>query len=124
MRPGEVLNPGQSIVSANGRFRFIYQDDGNLVLYRAGAALWASLTDGRGVGVCIMQADGNLVLYTRGGGEAVWASSTDGSPGSYLIAQNDGNVVIYRPDSHPVWASNTVTRKQGPIKAIIEEQIQ
>jgi len=66
MRPGEVLNPGQSIVSANGRFRFIYQDDGNLVLYRDGAALWASLTDGRGVGVCIMQADGNLVLYTRG----------------------------------------------------------
>ena len=123
MRSGEVLNPGQSIVSSDGRSRFIYQDDGNLVLYRDGAALWASRTDGRGVGVCIMQADGNLVLYTPGG-KAVWASGTDGSPGSYLIAKNDGNVVIYRPDSHQVWASNTVTRKQGTINAIIEEQIQ
>ena len=29
MKPGKVLNPGQSIVSVNGRFRFIYQGDGN-----------------------------------------------------------------------------------------------
>src|SRR5260370_1170980 len=39
----------------------------NLVLYRSGVALWASGTNGRGVGVCIMQADGNLVLYVSGG---------------------------------------------------------
>ncbi len=67
MQPGQVLNPGQSINSADGRFTFIYQNDGNLVLYRSGVALWASGTNGRGVGVCIMQADGNLVLYVSFG---------------------------------------------------------
>ncbi len=107
MQPGEVLNPGQSIVSANGRFRFTYQDDGNLVLYRDGATpRWASATNGRGVGVCIMQSDGKLMLYTPGGGTP-WMSTAGGTPGSYLVAQNDGNVVIRRPDNQPVWASNT-----------------
>ncbi len=107
MQPGQVLNPGQGITSADGRFNFVYQNDGNLVLYRSGAPLWASSTNGRGVGVCIMQTDGNLVLYTPGG-HALWASGTSGSPGSHLIAQNDGNVVIYRPDGHAIWATNTV----------------
>jgi hypothetical protein len=103
MQPGQVLNPGESIASANGRFRFSYQADGNLVLYRDKAALWASGTNGRGVGVCIMQADGNLVLYTSDG-TALWASGTSGFPGSYLVVQDDGNVAIYRP---ALWSTNT-----------------
>jgi hypothetical protein len=107
MQPGQVLSPGASIASANGRFRFSYQADGNLVLYRDKAALWASGTNGRAVGVCIMQADGNLVLYGPGG-TALWASGTSGLPGSYLAVQDDGKVVIYGPDGHPVWASSTV----------------
>jgi hypothetical protein len=103
MQPGQVLNPGESIASANGRFRFTYQADGNLVLYRDKAALWASGTNGRGVGVCIMQTDGNLVLYGPDGA-ALWASGTNGFPGSYLVVQDDGNVVIYRP---ALWSTNT-----------------
>ena len=108
MQPGEVLNPDQSIVSANSRYRFVYQSDGNLVLYRAGGtALWASGTNGQPVGVCIMQGDGNLVIYARGG-QPIWSSDTWQHPGSRLVVQDDGNVVIYRPDGTAVWASNTV----------------
>jgi hypothetical protein len=107
MQPGEVLNPDQSITSANGRYRFIYQGDGNLVLYDGGTPLWASGTDGRPVGVCIMQGDGNLVIYARGG-QPIWSSDTWQHPGSRLVVQDDGNVVIYRPDGTPVWATNTV----------------
>jgi len=107
MQPGQVLNPGQSISSADGRYQFIYQTDGNLVLYRNdGKSLWATGTNGRGFGSCIMQGDGNLVIYI-GGPFAVWASGTNGSPGSYLIAQNDGNVVIYNPAGTAIWATNT-----------------
>ena len=51
MQPGEVLNPGQSISSANGRYVFVYQGDGNLVLYGPAGALWASNTNGQPVGV-------------------------------------------------------------------------
>jgi hypothetical protein len=107
MQPGEVLNPGQSITSANGRYTFVYQGDGNLVLYRSdGTPLWASGTDGRLTGVCIMQGDGNLVIYGYGGGP-IWDSGTWQHPGSGLVVQDDANVVIYRPDGQAVWATNT-----------------
>jgi tyrosinase len=107
MQPGQVLNPGDQIRSSSGRYSFVYQGDGNLVLYDGGTPLWASATDGQPVGVCIMQGDGNLVIYARGG-LALWASNTWQHPGSRLVVQDDGNVVIYRPDSTPVWATNTV----------------
>ncbi len=62
MQPGEILNPDQSISSANGQFDFLYQSDGNLVLYRMrdGRPLWASNT-GQPAEVCMMQNDGTLV---------------------------------------------------------------
>ena len=63
MQPGEVLNPDQSITSSNGRYRFTYQSDGNLVLYSGNTALWASNTQGSPVGVCVMQSDGNLAVH-------------------------------------------------------------
>jgi len=109
MQPGEVLNPDQSISSANGQYTFVYQGDGNLVLYRNrdGQPLWASNTNGRPNGVCIMQGDGNLVIYDPNV-TPVWASNTSQFSGSILVAQDDGNVVIYRPDGTPVWATNTV----------------
>lgn len=108
MRPDEVLNPGQSITANNGRYGFVYQHDGNLVLYRNtdGRPLWASTTDGHRAGVCIMQGDGNLVVY-RPSGKPVWSSHTWQHPGSRAVLQDDGNVVVYRPDGRPVWATNT-----------------
>ncbi|MGI8459131.1 MAG: hypothetical protein ACR2LI_13600 [Propionibacteriaceae bacterium] len=106
MQVGQVLNPGNAIHSGNGRYTFVYQGDGNLVLYDGGHPLWASGTNGRPAGVCIMQGDGNLVLYQRGG-QPIWASGTNGHPGSHLVTQDDGNVVIYQPNGHPIWATNT-----------------
>jgi tyrosinase len=106
MQPGEVLTPGQGITSANGRYTFVYQADGNLVLYGPAGAMWASGTDGRPVGVAIMQGDGNLVIYGPGG-LYVWDSGSHGNPGSRLVVQDDGNVVIYRPDGTPAWDTGT-----------------
>jgi hypothetical protein len=52
MQPGEVLNPDQSITSADGRYNFVYQGDGNLVPYDAGGTpMWSSGTNGTPVGV-------------------------------------------------------------------------
>lgn len=109
LRPGEMLAPGQSITSGSGAYTFVYQGDGNLVLYRNsnGAPLWASNTYGAPAGACIMQPDGNLVIY-RPDGVAIWASNTWGQAGSGLLAQNDGNVVIYNPGGAPIWATNTM----------------
>jgi hypothetical protein len=108
MQPGELLTANSSIMSISGRFRLTYQDDGNLVLYRAGdgAALWDIRPQPGGPGECIMQGDGNLVAYNAAAAP-VWASNTDGNPGARLILQDDGNLVIYRTDGTPLWASNT-----------------
>ena len=118
MEPGEVLHPNESIISGSGRYTFIFQSDGNLVLYKnysdgTSKALWASGTDGRPGKVCIMQGDGNLVIYDRDG-NALWASDTWHDPGSRVLVQDDGNVVIYRTDWSPVWATNSMQLQSPP----------
>jgi len=102
----QSLLSGQALTSSDGRFTFIYQYDGNIVLYQNGVALWASWTVGAGAGRVYMQGDGNLVLYNYYW-SPVWASNTYNNPGAWLIVQNDGNVVIYSASGTPLWATNT-----------------
>jgi hypothetical protein len=107
---GGTLAPGQARTSADGRFTFVYQGDGNLVLYQRGAGpLWASNTAGTSAGQTIMQGDGNLVVYDAAN-QPVWASGTVGNPGARLVVQNDGNVVIYSAAGAPLWATGTCCR--------------
>jgi hypothetical protein len=104
--PNSELPKNQPLSSADGRYRLVMQDDGNLVLYEGGNhAVWATNTSGQAVSRCIMQSDGNLVIYGFNG-HVVWASNTFHSPGASLVLQNDRNLVIYEPN-HAVWASNT-----------------
>lgn len=102
---GFVLTGGQSIHSPDGRFTFVMQTDGNLVLYGPSSALWASSTFGSGYSARF-QGAGNLVVYTASG-QAVWGS--DGAFGGCetLQVQNDGNVMISRADGSVRWATNT-----------------
>jgi hypothetical protein len=111
MQPSQALTAEAAITSADGRFTFVFQTDGNLVLYkkhvgRNWTPLWASATAGQPGIVCLMQTDGNLVIYD-GQARPLWASHTEGNPGSRIVMQNDGNVVIYRPDNTALWATNT-----------------
>ena len=119
----QSLRPGQYLLSQYGRFQFIFQLDGNVVLYDLWdrhRALWASNTVNRRGFVdthadnLVMQGDGNLVLYGhyiypasdiwanpryRNRQFAFWASgsSSYGQPHAdpSLLVQDDGNVVIY-----------------------------
>jgi hypothetical protein len=105
LNPDEMLKMGESLNSANGKYKLILGEDGNLVLYnQSNKALWSSKTNGKSVEKCLMQSDGNFVCYLRDR-TAVWASNTAGKPHSYLSLQNDGNLVIYRTE--PLWATNT-----------------
>ncbi|HUB08817.1 MAG TPA: GH25 family lysozyme [Myxococcales bacterium] len=108
------------------------QDDGNLVVYDNGRALWSTVTGGlpekptacgaiepdhglapgESVKSCdgrhelVMQGDGNLVLY-HVGGAATWASKTNGTPSRDAVMQGDGNLVVYEKDGHATFATHT-----------------
>jgi surface antigen len=101
LREGQRLEVGDFLLSADRRFRFVMQGDGNLVEYGPNGAVWASSTSGSG-GFVGLQGDGNLVVYI--GGTARWAANTAGFPGVELVVQDDGNVVSYS-QGLPVWAS-------------------
>ncbi|MFV0460282.1 MAG: SpoIID/LytB domain-containing protein [Actinomycetales bacterium] len=62
-----MLAPGDRMASADAGTVLVMQTDGNLVLYRAGAALWQSRTAGRPGAFAVLQDDGNLVLYSPTG---------------------------------------------------------
>lgn len=101
-----VASKNQYLRSPDGRYRFVMQQDSNLVLYGpSGRALWASNTVGRGADHVRMQGDGNLVIYTAKG-KPIWASNTAGHYKAHLVVQNDGNVVIYEGKT-PLWATGT-----------------
>jgi hypothetical protein len=101
---GGQLTAGQSITSANGRFRLLFQTDGNLVLYDdlERSAPWSTNSTGITAGQVLMQPDGNLVVYDAAGRDH-WSTGTPGHAGAYLVVQNDGNIVIYRTDGSSPW---------------------
>jgi YD repeat-containing protein len=100
------LQPGQSMLSPDGRFKLTLQRDGNVVLYNAAnGVLWMTGTVGSGANWLVLQNDGNLVLYT--GQTPVWATNTNGQFSSHLEIQSDGNLVLYRADNVVLWQSGT-----------------
>lgn len=102
LAPGEVLSPGHSVYSCDGRFQMQLQTDGNIVLRVVDyVALWTSQTHGTSASGLVMQEDGNLVLYGTDGG-ALWHIGTHGNAGAYLTLQDDGNLVVYR-GNHALW---------------------
>lgn len=105
LAPGEQLVLQQHLTSADNRFRFVVQADGNLVVYFGPTPLWQSSTYGGQAMVLIMQGDGNLVLYGPGF-SVIWNSGTNGYPGARLVMQSDGNLVIYS-GSTPLWWTGT-----------------
>jgi hypothetical protein len=80
---GDTITPGQSLtalLSSNERFTFIFQQDGNLVLYDGQSQvdqtpLWASNTVG--AKSCRMQADGNLAIFDASN-NAIWTTTLTG----------------------------------------------
>jgi hypothetical protein len=106
--PAAILQADQSLArdaaltSANARFSFIHQPDGNVVLYGDGTPRWSSKTQGANTDLLFMQGDGNLVLMDVGG-QAVWNSKTNQNPGSHLELRDNGQAAIVAANGADLW---------------------
>lgn len=101
--------------SEDGRFRFVVEDDGSLVLYMDSDAIWAIYA----MSACaahpderaklVLQNDGNMVvlLDTRG---CIWSSNTanTGPTPFRLTMQNDGNCALYDGRGTERWCTRTM----------------
>tara|TARA_B100001245_G_scaffold236403_1_gene227208 strand:+ start:2964 stop:8984 length:6021 start_codon:yes stop_codon:yes gene_type:complete len=100
---GKELHRGDFLKSTDQRFKFIYQTDGNIVLYGPNSAvLWHANKTGVSSTRLVMQGDGNLVLYD--GGTARWSSGTSGNGTSRLLVTNDGHAYIVTSSDVITWS--------------------
>ena len=99
MQAGEALYAGDALTSPNGLYTFVYQGDGNLVLYGpASSPMWSSNTGGQPAGLCRLVSnakDGTRVTIYKPGMIILWQSPENDYKAGTLVVQDDGNVVVY-----------------------------
>lgn len=94
------------IVSPNGKYHLLLQDDSNFVLYADSTkAIWASNTWNHGIEQAVLKENGDLALqHVSGYLSTRWNSNTAGSGNktSVLTVEDSGNAVI-KSDGNIIW---------------------
>ncbi|XP_063077432.1 B-type lectin plumieribetin-like [Engraulis encrasicolus] len=105
------LHRGDFLMSNNGNFKAIYQEDGNFVIY-GWSPIWASNTCGCTGNRVVMQEDCNLVMYDGEGDNSspVWASATSYRSGgphwkAHALLRDDGSLVVQK-DGKVLWKAD------------------
>jgi hypothetical protein len=105
LESGEELSPNESRSPYGGRFNFVYQGDGNLVLYEGRRALWNSRTARRPAFLTAMQGDGNLVVYSSRT-QPVFNTGTHRNPGAALYILQSGVLQVRASNGRVLWDSS------------------
>jgi hypothetical protein len=125
-----TLNKNQRLISSDGNYSVVMQNDGNVVIYNGDPsnpnnATWASNTDSNdntAVGnppyFFSLGSDGNLCMYsgTIASSNAYWCSDTSGAGAGapYTATMNtDGSLQIYDGSGSSVWNSVNDTPAPG-----------
>ncbi|KAM8731979.1 B-type lectin plumieribetin-like [Acanthopagrus schlegelii] len=100
----DELRKGDFLISNNGEYEAIFQDDGNFVVY-GWQPLWASDTAGSDATRLCMQADCNLVMYNNDD-QARWHTNSYRSSCNICRLQltDDGKLVLHR-ENEEIWTS-------------------
>lgn len=110
---GQCLKPNESISSPDRCYDFVYQEDGNAVIYKRDKpkgekAIWSSNTHQKPAWRTYMQDDGNFVVYAEEG-KPVWASNVYGEGEKFadcsLVMQDDGRLVVYNRNNEVIWSN-------------------
>ncbi len=116
---GKTWTPNEIVLeSFNKRFSLIFQEDGNLVLYKdEHKMVWSANCQNKGATKLVYQSDGNFVVYKDK--EVLWAANCHDKSGDIIVLQDDGNLVIYDSCFSIVWNTNTIDPKirlkQSPV---------
>ena len=106
---GQSLKAGEKLVSLNGAYYLIMQQDGNFCVYKTegNVFVWCMTGDGsrlKAGTVCTMQEDGNLNLAANG--QWVWSvfhQANQLTAGSYLKLTDEGKAQIIAPNGEVKW---------------------
>lgn len=110
------FNSGEGMVSANGQYKLIQEETGNLVIYDNNTPIWASgirKTNPDDVIETRFNANGalvqNLVVGSRK--TKLFVAGFEDKRGMQLVLHDTGNLVIYRSGpqqaSRAIWESGT-----------------
>lgn len=88
-----ILLPSQSIQSRNKMYSLVMQTDGNLVLYKSGSPVWASVTFNNPN--AFMHVTDRITIYSGDGQKRVlWQSNSTGKNDTYLVVTDDGRIIL------------------------------
>lgn len=112
LAPGEHAERNKEYLSPNGEYFLIFQDDGNLVIYRTAGRqfVWGlNLVPDLNLGAIktvMMSQEGDLVA-TDDQWSSLWAAPSAGVvPGSYTLFTDAGALEVRRPDGTLAWSSD------------------
>ncbi|XP_068438209.1 B-type lectin plumieribetin-like [Clinocottus analis] len=98
------LRRGDFLLSNNEKWKAIFQDDGNFVIYDK-KPVWASNTHGSDAVRLCLRADCNLVMYNENN-ESRWSTDTSMMESNMCRLQltDDGKLELYR-EAKKIWSS-------------------
>lgn len=105
---------GQQLVSNDGVYSLILQNDGNLIMYNgSGTNIWQSGTVGQGIAPyrALMESTGNFVVYDSQNTK-LWETKTSTSDSSLLL--ENGVFKILDSSNKMLWISDCSKLTQGP----------
>lgn len=101
---GQALRAGLSLRSANGRFTFGIDGNGDLVVMDGGSPVWRSYTIGNAASELRVPTSGTLALI-RPDGSLVWSSASVPGTASRLVLRDDGRLVVESTTGAELWSS-------------------
>jgi hypothetical protein len=112
------FNLGQNAQTTLGSIRLVQQSDRHVVVYRGGAAIWASGTTGSCNGSCVMsfQGDGNLVSKQDNPFILGFASGTSGQSGLTFTFKDECPyyLVIHNSQRKAIWTNRNIPSSYYP----------
>ena len=104
--PGGILKKGDPLISENGEYKVILQENGNLQVLYGTMVVWSSNTINSNVEKLHFEKGGDLVI--SGTSQQVYWSTNTGSKSpkaEILVKSDDGDLQLLSKDNQRVWHS-------------------